>query len=91
MSKDEIITAVAITNDRQILAKLSDILNRRDENTTGKSSPDTRLITYRETAKRLGVSYTTVWRLIKDGEIEVVSVRGKNRVKLSSVMKFVGL
>lgn len=91
MSKEEIITAVALTADKDTLDRLSDVLKHRDEIGAGQKEPETRLITMSEAAKRLGVCRTTVWRLIKDGSLQAMSVRGKNRVKLSSVMKYVGL
>lgn len=91
MSKEEIITAVAVTTDKRVLSRIADILNHKDTESGGKREVETRLITQSEAAKRLGVSTTTVWRLIKENSLKVVSVRGKQRIQLESLLAYVGV
>lgn len=92
MSKDEIITAVAVTTDKRVLSRIADIISHKETCPSGKKpEAETRLITQSDAAKRLGVSTTTVWRLIKEGSLETVSVRGKQRVKLASILRYVGV
>lgn len=88
MNKEEIITAVALTTDRQLLSRIADVLTRTDKTQRESKERETRLITQAEAAKRLGVSTTTVWRLIKEGSLSVVSVRGKQRVRLASLTRY---
>ena len=42
----------------------------------------------KEAARRLSISTTSVWRLIREKKLEVVNVRGRNRVRLASLMDF---
>lgn len=49
---------------------------------------NTGLITKAEAAKRLHVSWQTVYRLCRDGSLDQVNVRGKNRVRLESVIAY---
>ena len=88
MSKDEIITAVAVTTDKALLARVADVLSHREDTSPSKGERETRLITQAEAAKRLGVSTTTVWRLIKEGSLSVIPVRGKQRVRLASLTQY---
>lgn len=88
MNKEEIITAVALTTDRQLLSRIADVLTRTDKTQRESKERETRLITQAEAAKRLGVSTTTIWRLIKEGSLSVVSVRGKQRVRLASLTRY---
>lgn len=91
MSKEEIITAVAVTTDKQVLSRIADIINHREGKPDKKTEKETRLITQLDAAHRLGISKTTVWRLIKEGALKVVSVRGKQRVQLDSLLAYVGV
>lgn len=91
MSKEEIITAVAVTTDKALLARVADVLKHKDRPSGEKKERETRLITQADAAKRLGVSTTTVWRLIKDGSLQIVNVRGKQRVRLDSLHSYVGV
>lgn len=50
----------------------------------------TKLITQKEAARRLGISTTTVWRLIKEGTLLTVRQRGKQRVRLDSLLRYAG-
>ena len=88
MNKEEIITVVALTTDRQLLSRIADVLTRTDKTQRESKERETRLITQAEAANRLGVSTTTVWRLIKEGSLSVVSVRGKQRVRLASLTQY---
>lgn len=91
MSKEEIITAVAVTTDKALLARVADVLTRKEQPSGNRKERETRLITQADAAKRLGISTTTVWRLIKEGSLQTVSVRGKQRVRLDSIHAYVGV
>ena len=43
--------------------------------------------TYTAAAKFAGVSRMTIYRLVKDGTLHAVSIRGKNRVRLAEVIE----
>ena len=47
------------------------------------------LITYREAAERLGVSYSTVRRDVRDRKLPCVRVRGAHRIPASAVAAIV--
>lgn len=49
---------------------------------------ETRLITLKEAAGRLGISRSTIGRLVKRNVFRVVPVGGKNRLALSSVISY---
>ena len=89
MSKEELFTALAVMTDKDVLAEVERVLKREPKNDAPEA--ETRLITQAEAAKRLGVSVTTVWRLIKEGTLIAVSVRGKQRIQLASLLKFAGV
>jgi excisionase family DNA binding protein len=89
MSKDEIFAALAMTTDRRLLDKVARVLRQEDEALNTKGDTETRLLTQSDAAKRLGISTTTIWRLIKEGSLKVVSVRGKQRVRLDSLLAYV--
>ena len=89
MSKEEIITAVAVTTDKGMLSRIADILNHREQHTASRTQDrETRLLTQKEAAKRLSLSTTSLWRLIREGAIETVNVRGRRRVRLASLMDY---
>lgn len=69
---------------RDVEALLS---GKREEHST-HTDPDVRTITQGEAARRLNVSRTTIFRLVREGSLATVSVRGKKRVLLSSVFAF---
>ena len=46
-------------------------------------------ITGPSAARRLGVSKATIWRMIKDGDLKTIEIRGKNRILKSSLTAFV--
>jgi excisionase family DNA binding protein len=89
MSKEELFTALAVLNDKDVLAEVERVLKREPH--SGTPEAETRLITQAEAAKRLGVSVTTVWRLIKEKSLIAVSVRGKQRIQLASLLRFAGV
>ena len=86
MAIEEILRLVC-TADKPTLNKIAAVLEGNHDPHTQKER-ETRLITQAEAAKRLGVSTTTVWRLIKEGSLSVVSVRGKQRVRLDSLTRY---
>ena len=45
------------------------------------------LVTYREAAERLSVSYSTVRREVRDGKLLSVRVRGAVRIPLSEIQR----
>lgn len=71
--------------DKPTLGKVADVLMHRDRPVTQRNNKETRLITQREAAKRLGISTTSLWRLIKEDRIETINVRGRRRVRLASL------
>jgi len=89
MALGEILKAVCGA-DKATLAAVAKVLRHEDEAaaTSAVADPDVRLVTQREAAKRLGISSVTVWRLLRDGKLKGVNVRGKVRVRMDSVMRF---
>ena len=49
---------------------------------------DRALLTIPETAASLQVSRATVYRLVKDGSLQVVKVRGLTRVRPSAIARY---
>lgn len=45
-----------------------------------------KLITFAEAGRLLGCSRHTIWRMTKDGTLNVVNWRGKNKVRLVDVL-----
>lgn len=87
MTKGEIITAIAACKDKKTLGSITRVLNHESET---EAEPGTRLLTQREAANRLGVSSTTVWRLIQSGAIGVRKVNNRPRIPLSEIVRFAG-
>lgn len=58
-----------------------------------QNEPDTaahtRLVPIPEAAEALGVSVSTVWRLIRDGELRTVSVRSRTLISASEILAFI--
>lgn len=54
--------------------------------TAAKSAADAKTITLTAAAQVGGVSRSTIWRMTKDGSLPVVTIRGKNRVRLADVV-----
>ena len=87
-------------NNERIIAFLrasEDLLKKIDAILDGSDRPSvkedavTKLITQKEAARRLGISTTTVWRLIKEGTLLTVTQRGKQRVRLDSLLRYAGV
>ncbi len=91
MTQAEIITAIAKSTDEELLARVASILQHPDTASNTRPEEETRLVTQADAAKRLGVSPTTVWRLIKEKKTKAISVRGKQRVQLKSLLSFAGV
>jgi len=79
-----------------ILAATPDVLRRVDhvltgEPTEGTTDPgDRKLLSIRQTADALGVSRTTVWRLLRDGRLPCVELRpGSRRIPSAAISAFV--
>lgn len=49
---------------------------------------DLATVTHPEAARRMHVSASTVRRLVKDGQLDVLNVRGKNRVTVASLERY---
>ena len=47
------------------------------------------LLSQDEVAHRLGVSRTTIWRLIRDGELEVVAIGARSAIVNASLEGFI--
>lgn len=68
--------------ERQLVALISDHVSSTVTITvdTADTPPDDRPMTYREAADRLGVSYSTLRRLVDRGELPVVVVGRRPRI-----------
>lgn len=82
MTKEEILTAIAVCNDAGMLARIVRTLKNED-------APDLRLLTQAEAARRLGVKPETIRRFITCGELEARTVRGVKRVPLAVLIRFI--
>ncbi len=89
MDNNERIIAFLRASEDQ-LKKIDAILEGGDRPPV-KAEAETRLITQEEAARRLGISRTTVWRLIKEGTLLTVNQRGKRRVRLDSLLRYAGV
>ena len=56
--------------------------------TSAKTEAETRLVTLTDAARRLGVSRSTIGRLIKRSVFKPIPVGGKTRVALSSIIDY---
>lgn len=78
-----------------MLAANAEILRRVDrilsgEPTEGTTDPgDRKLLTIQQTAAAMGVSRTTVWRMLRDGGLPFVELRGSRRVPSAAITAFV--
>ena len=76
-------TLEAIVNaDKKTLDLINDVLT---DNITGGGDPDMRTVNATDAAKRLGVSRPTIYRMMDDGKLETISLRGIRRIRLSSI------
>lgn len=64
------------------------VLSGRETSLGKPPEVETRLITLKDAAGRLGVSRSTIGRLVKRNAFRVVPVGGKNRLTLSSVISY---
>ena len=78
-----------------LLAATPDTLRRVDrvltgEPTEGATEPtDRRLLSIRQAADALGISRTSIWRLLRDGRLPTVEIRpGSRRVPSQAVTEF---
>jgi excisionase family DNA binding protein len=87
-----------LTTERRmtlLLAATPDVLRRVDRVLTGEPTEtptdpgDRKLLSIQQTADALGVSRTTVWRLLRDGGLPCVELRpGSRRVPSAAVTAF---
>ncbi len=89
MDNNERIIAFLRASEDQ-LKRIDAILEGGDRPSV-KAEPETRLITQEEAARRLGISRTTVWRLIREGALLTITQRGKKRVRLDSLLRYAGV
>ena len=78
-----------------LLAATPDTLRRVDrvltgEPTEGATDPgDRRLLSIQQAADALGVSRTTIWRLLRDGRLPFIELRkGSRRIPSAAVTEF---
>lgn len=69
------------------LARVNAVLDGTD-GVSGKADAECRLVTYTEAARRLKLSRPTIYRLAKQGRLQVVELNGVNRITLKSVFDF---
>ena len=75
-----------------ILAATPDVLKAVDSILAGEieGATDRRLLSIQQAADALGVSRTTVWRLLRDGRLPCVELRpGSRRVPSAAITAFV--
>lgn len=87
MAIEEIMKCLLVA-DKATLAKVAGVLTHKDQSSETHPARETQLILQKEAARRLSISTTSVWRLIREKKLEVVNVRGRNRVRLASLMDF---
>ncbi len=87
MAIEEIMKCLFVA-DKATLAKVADVLTHKDQSHAAPPACATQLILQKEAARRLSLSTTSIWRLIREKKLEVVNVRGRNRVRLASLMDF---
>lgn len=56
--------------------------------TKHEEKAETRLCTFPEAAKRLGLSRSTIFQIVRDGRLETVRVNKVRRITLASIIKF---
>lgn len=67
------------------LAAVDAVLTGTDKK---KADDDVRLCTYSEAAQRLNLSRPTIYRLVKLGRLETVSLDGTRRIRVKSLVAF---
>ena len=83
------VVAAAFEADTEQLEKAYGILTGIEKAKEPSRDPDARLVSQGLAAKKLNVSRTTIFRMLKDGELIGVNVRGKRRILLSSVYELI--
>ena len=69
------------------LSRIDAILDGSDTR-PASAERENRLLTHTDAAKRLGVSRSTVYQLVRSGKLETVPLLGSTRVTLESVNAF---
>ena len=81
MQMNQILGALASADEKTL-----DLVGRvLTGNITGAGDPDVRTVNATDAAKRLGVSRPTIYRMMDDGKLETISLRGIRRIRLSSI------
>ena len=88
MTMNQILGALANADERtlSIVGRVLTGETVPDEN----SDPDVRTVNATKAAKRLGVSRMTVYRMMNEGRLQTLTLRGVRRIRLSSVLAFSG-
>ena len=83
------VVAAAFEANTAQLEKAYGILTGIEKAEEPSRDPDARLVSQGLAAKKLNVSRTTIYRMLKAGELIGVNVRGKRRILLSSVYELI--
>lgn len=75
------------STSKELKLKIEAILTGKDTHKRHED-PDARTITQSEAAKRLNVSRTTIFRMVREGILSAVPMRGKKRILLASVFDY---
>lgn len=87
MTTEQRLSAILAANPG-VLRRVDAILSGEIEGATEPT--DRRLLTIQQTADALGVSRTTVWRLLRDGRLPCVELRkGSRRIPSAAITAFV--
>lgn len=72
---------------KEVLAKIDAILEGRDEQPCDRPE-NVRLLPIMEAARRLGITYSKIYRIMKDDLLDVVDSTGRRMVSEASVIAF---
>lgn len=72
---------------KEVLAKIDALLEGRDEQHRDRPE-NIRLLTIMEAARMLGITYSKIYRIMKDGLLDVVDSTGRRMVSEVSVIEF---
>jgi len=87
MTKEIIIGRIVTSATDTQLAQIKNILDGKETATVAPT--DRRLLNVRQVANEIGLSKTTVWRLVNEGILPTVEVRaGRRRVPSEAVTAF---
>jgi len=85
MTTEQRLSAILAANPG-VLRHIDSILSGEIE---GATDPDRKLLSIAQAADALGVSRTTVWRLLRDGLLPFVELRpGRRRIPSAAVTEF---